>query len=137
MQERAVNHPPNPTEQLIELLSSGREEDLAEAAWMLGGELAGRRHETVAAVRRFLESAAANAPPMVRGFALAIEQITSGHAAAEPDADELAPIARAVHLRAGWKKVLEALAAGPVRPSEIAASASLSRGRVSHVLAAL
>lgn len=140
MQEHAVhppNHTPAPTDQLIELLTSGSEEDLAEAAWMLGGELASRRHETVAAVRRYLEGAAGHAPPFVRGFVLAIEQLTSGHAAAEPEADELAPIARAVHLRAGWKKVLEALAPGPMRPSEIAVTATLSRGRVSHVLAAL
>jgi DNA-binding MarR family transcriptional regulator len=127
---------PNATEQLLELLSSGREEDLAEAAWMLGGELATRHHESVGAARRYLEGADASAP-FVRGYALAIEQLTSGHAAAEPDADEVAPIARAVHLRAGWRKVLETLRPGPMRPSEIASGAGLSRGRVSHVLAAL
>ncbi len=127
----------SPTEQLIELLDSGSEEDLAEAAWMLGGELASRRHDTVAAVRRHLGGAAASAPPLVRGFALAVEQLASGHAAAEPDHDELAPIARAVNLRAGWRKVIETLGPGPMRPSELAATAELSRGRVSHVLAAL
>lgn len=133
----------HPSEQLIELLASGNEQDLAEAAWMIGGELAGRRHETVGAARRYLAEAAA-APPaggggseLLRGFALAVEQLTSGHAAAEPEADELAPLTRAVQLRAGWRKVLEALSPGPMRPSEIAATASVSRGRVSHVLAAL
>ena len=28
----------HPSEQLIELLASGNEQDLAEAAWMLGGD---------------------------------------------------------------------------------------------------
>ncbi len=127
----------SPTEQLVELLASGDEKDLAEAAWMVGGELANRRHDTVRAVRRYLDGPAAGAAPFLRGFALALEQVTSGHAAAEPEADELAPIARAVQLRAGWRKVIETLAPGPMRPSEIAAAAELSRGRVSHVLAAL
>ncbi len=129
---------PDAIGQVLELLDAGREEDLAEAAWVLGGELASRRHDTVSAARRHLVAATGDpaTSPFVRGYALALEQLASGHAAAEPDVDEVAPLARAVHLRAGWRKVLETLVAGPVRPSEIAAAAGLSRGRVSHVLAA-
>lgn len=133
--------PPNPTEQILSLLSAaestGDEKDLAEVAWVLGGELASRRSGPVGAVRRHLQEVMKTAPPLVRGFALAIEHLTSGHAAAEPAAAEIGPIVRAVHLRAGWRKVIEALGAGPMRPSEIALAGGLSRGRVSHVLAAL
>ena len=137
--ERAAT--PDPADQLIELLASaatnGDEKELAEAAWVLGGELASGRHGAVAAVRRYLLDAAGAAPPLLRGFALAIEHLASGHAAAEPEAAELAPIVRAVHLRAGWRKVLETLSSGPMRPSEIALAGGVSRGRVSHVLGAL
>src|SRR5687768_14599106 len=110
---------PNPADQLIELLASaattGDEKELAEAAWVLGGELAGGRHGAVAAVRRYLLDAGGAAPPLLRGFALAIEHLASGYSAAEPEAAELAPIVRAVHLRAGWRKVLETLSSGPMR----------------------
>jgi DNA-binding MarR family transcriptional regulator len=139
--ERTPTPPPDPADQILELLNeaerSGDEQALAEVAWVLGGELASRRNGPVAAVRRHLAAVSATAPPLLRGFALAVERMASGHLAAEPAANELAPIVRAVHLRAGWRKVLEGLATGPLRPSEIAGTSGLSRGRVSHVLAAL
>ncbi len=136
--ERTPTPPPDPADQILELLTeaerSGDEQALAEVAWVLGGELASRRHAPVGAVRRHLAAVIATAPPLLRGFALAVERMASGHLAAEPAANELAPIVRAVHLRTGWRKVLEALSTGPMRPSEIALASALSRGRISHVL---
>lgn len=125
--------------ELIALLASGDPADLAEAARGLGRDLANQRHRAVDQVRRYLDEVIHDgaAAPLVRGFALALEHVASAFAVAEQDVAEIAPLARAVQLRAGWKKILATLADGALRPSEIAARAAVSRGRVSHVLAGL
>ena len=125
--------------ELIALLASEDLADLAEAARGLGRDLAHHRHAAVDQVRRHLDGVLhdAAAPPLLRGVALALEHVASAFAVAGEEASELAPLVRSVELRAGWKKVLLTLATGALRPSEIAARAAVSRGRVSHVLAGL
>ena len=121
---------------VLELLSSGDADDLAEAARAIGRDLAHRRTDAVDEVRRHLELQPGTSE-RAQGFALAVEHIASSFAVADVEAEELAPLTRAIALRAGWRKVLTALADGAARPSEIALRAGLSRSRVSHVLAGL
>ena len=120
---------------VIELLDSTDPTDLAEAARAIGRDLAHHRTAEVDEVRRHLERSSGDA--FAQGFALAIEHIASSFAVAGAEADELAPLTRAIALRAGWRKVLEALARGAARPSELALATALSRSRISHVLAGL
>ncbi len=123
---------------LISLLTSTDPADLAEASRALGRDLANHRHQAVDQVRRHLDGMLhGDAAPFVRGVALALEHVASAFAVAETEVAELAPLVRSVQLRAGWKKVLLALADGALRPSELAARTAVSRGRVSHVLAGL
>lgn len=129
---------PNDRSEIAHLLTSVDPDDLAEAARAFGRDLARRRHGEVGQVRRQLEDLArGDANPFVRGVALALENVASAFAAAEGEVDELAPLVRSVELRAGWKKVLLALADGALRASDIAERAGVSRGRVSHVAAGL
>jgi DNA-binding MarR family transcriptional regulator len=121
---------------VIELLSSGDADDLAEAARAIGRDLAHRRTAAVDEVRRFLDTRA-DQDPLARGFALAIEHVAGGFSVAGVEADQIAPLQRAIQLRAGWRKVLTALADGAARPSELALRTTLSRSRVSHILAGL
>lgn len=121
---------------VLELLSSDDVDDLAEAARAIGRDLAHRRTTAVDEVRRFLDT---RPPPgdLARGYALAVEHIASGFAVAGVEADQIAPLQRAIQLRAGWRKVLTALADGAARPSELALRTALSRSRVSHILTGL
>ncbi len=121
---------------VLELLSSSDPTDLAEAARSIGRDLANHRAGEVDEVRRHLEQPR-HRHAFAQGFALAIEHVASSFAVAGVEADELAPITRAIALRAGWRKVLEALADGAARPSELALATGLSRSRISHVLAGL
>ncbi len=122
--------------EVIELLASGDVDDLAEAARAIGRDLAHRRAGAIDEVRRYLGTSEA-IDPFARGFALAVEHLASGFAVAGVEADQLAPLQRAVQLRAGWRKVLTALADGAARPSELATRTGLSRSRVSHILLGL
>jgi DNA-binding MarR family transcriptional regulator len=121
---------------VLELLSSGDVDDLAEAARSIGRDLAHRRGGAVDEVRRHLERSPGD-DAFARGFALAIEHVASGFAVAGVEAEQLAPLLRAVALRAGWRNVLHALADGAARPSELATRTGLSRSRVSHILVGL
>ncbi|MBL8627909.1 MAG: hypothetical protein JNK64_41875 [Myxococcales bacterium] len=122
-------------DEVLELLSSSDPTDLAEAARAIGRDLAHHRTAEVDEVRRHLEQSSGDA--FAQGFALAVEHIASSFAVAGAEADELAPLTRAIALRAGWRKVLTALAGGAARPSELALATALSRSRISHVLAGL
>ena len=66
---------------VIELLASNDTDDLAEAARAIGRDLAHRRAGAIDEVRRHLESSS-DSDPFARGFALAIEHLTSGFAVA-------------------------------------------------------
>jgi|GEM_PF-3395566 len=122
--------------EVIELLASGNVDDRAEAARAIGRDLAHRRAGSVDEVRRYLDTHGPT-DEFGRGFTLAIEHLASGFQVAGVEADQLAPLQRAVLLRAGWRKVLTALADGAARPSEIALRTALSRSRVSHILLGL
>lgn len=121
---------------VIDLLASGDLDDLAEAARAIGRDLAHRRAGAIDEVRRHLDTHR-GADDFQRGFALAVEHVASGFAVAGVEAEQLAPLQRAVQLRAGWRKVLTALADGAARPSELALRTALSRSRVSHILLGL
>lgn len=129
--------PADDRSEVIELLLSGDPQAMAEAARALGRDLANRRQGPVDAIRRVLVEQAGAADPFVRGAALVLEHVASAFTVAGAEADELGPLARAVNLRAGWKKVMVALADGATRPKELAMRTSLSPGRVSHILAGL
>ncbi|MEZ4403153.1 MAG: winged helix-turn-helix domain-containing protein [Kofleriaceae bacterium] len=123
-------------EAVLELLSSSDPADLAEGARAVGRDLAHRRTAEVDLVRRHLEDHPGT-DDFARGFTLALEQVASAFAVAGAESEELSPLLRAVALRAGWRKVLTALADGAARPSELALRTTLSRGRISHILGGL
>lgn len=123
--------------EVIALLASADPQAMAEAARALGRDLANRRHAAVEQVRRHLDGMARSEDPLVRGVGLALEHVASAFTVAGAEHDELAPLVRAVNLRAGWKKILQAMTDGATRPKELALRAQLSPGRVSHLLAGL
>jgi DNA-binding MarR family transcriptional regulator len=123
--------------EVIALLQSGDARAMAEAARALGRDLANRRHGAVEQVRRHLDGMARSDDPVARAFGLALEHVASAFTVAGAEADELAPLVRAVNLRAGWKKIIQAMTAGATRPKELALRTQLSAGRVSHLLAGL
>ncbi|HVV86841.1 MAG TPA: hypothetical protein VHE35_27575 [Kofleriaceae bacterium] len=122
---------------MIALLESGDPGSMAEAARAIGRDLANRRHRPVEQVRRHIDALVRSPDPFTRGAALMLEHVASAFTVAGAEADELAPLVRAVNLRAGWKKVLVAMADGTIRPKELALRAQLSPGRISHILTGL
>ena len=129
--------PADDRSEVIALLSSNDPQGMAEGARALGRDLANRRHGPVADIRRHLDGLTRAADPFVRGVGLALEHVASAFTVAGAEVDELTPLVRAVNLRAGWKKVMLALADGVIRPKEVAIRTQVSPGRISHVLGGL
>lgn len=123
--------------EVLALLDSGDAQAMAEAARALGRDLANRRQGAVDQVRRHLERLLRSDDPFIRGAALMLEHVSSAFTVAGAEVDELAPLVRAVNLRAGWRKVMVALSDGATRPKELALRTRLSAGRISHLLGGL
>lgn len=135
--DRRADPPADDRTEVIALLASGDPGAMAEGARALGRDLANRRHKPVEAIRRQLDGLIRSEDPFTRGAGLMLEHVASAFTVAGAEADELAPLVRAVNLRAGWKKVMLAMVDGATRPKELAARAQLSAGRISHILAGL